>query len=55
MVTRGKQGWIKQELDEGDQKVQISSYKKMSTRNAIYNVINIINTPVCYIWKLLRK
>ena len=31
------------------------SYKKMSTRNAIYNVINITKTPVCYTWKLLRK
>ena len=27
----------------------------ISTRNEMYNVINIINTAVCYVWKLLRK
>ena len=26
----------------------------ISTRDVIYNLINIIHTAACYIWKLLR-
>ena len=37
------------ELDEGNQRVQTSSYKIRSTRVAMHNRINIINTAVCYI------
>ena len=41
-------------LDEGGQKVQTSSYKMNKYRDAMYNMINIIKTAVCCIWKLLR-
>ena len=46
-VTRGR-GWGKGELDEGGQKVQTCSYE-INTRDVMYNMINIINTAVCYI------
>ena len=39
-------------LDQGDQKVQTSSYN-MSARDVIYSMINIINIIVCYICKFL--
>ena len=52
VITRGSGGW-KQELDEGDQKIQTSNYK-INIRVVIYNMINRINTAVCYIGKLLR-
>ena len=35
-------------MDEGSQKAQMSSYK-VSTKDVRYNMINIINTAVCYI------
>ena len=35
-------------IDEGGQKVQISSCK-INTTDMMYNMINIINTGVCYI------
>ena len=37
------------ELDEGGQNIQTSSYKINSTRDSLYNMINIINTAICYI------
>ena len=37
------------ELDKGGQKVQTSSLGQISTRDVVYNVVNIINTAVCYI------
>ena len=42
MAARGR-GWGQGYLDEGGQKVQTSSY-----RDVMYNMINIINTTVCY-------
>ena len=42
------EGWREGELVEGSQKVQIYSYK-ISARDVMYNLINIINTAVCYI------
>ena len=42
-------------LNEGGQKVQIPTYKINKYRDVMHNMINIINTDVCYIWKLLRK
>ena len=48
VVGRG-QGWDKEELDEGGYKVETPSYKEISTRNVMYNMINIINMIVCYI------
>ena len=38
------------ELDEGSQKYQIPVSYKISIRDAMYNVINIINPALCYIW-----
>ena len=35
----------------GSQKVQRSNYKIISTRDVKYNMINILNTNVCYIRK----
>ena len=39
-------------LDEGNQKAQTSSYKINSTRDVMYNMINIINTAIwhIYVW-----
>ena len=55
-VTRGW-GCRKRRLDEESQKVQASSYKinKYWGYNVLYNMINIINTATCYIWKLLTE
>ena len=39
--------WQEGELDEGSQKVQTSSYK-ISTRDVIFNMINIINMAICF-------
>ena len=44
MVTGGVGG-----VEEGGQKVQISTYKINKYRDVMYNMINIINTDVCYI------
>ena len=44
-------GWGKGELDEGSQNIENSF---ISIREEFYNMINVINTVVCYIWKLLR-
>ena len=41
MVTKGR-GWRKEELGEGGQKAQISSFK-INTMDMMYNMINIIN------------
>ena len=46
-VTRSE-GWEEEELDEGSQKEEMSSYK-VSTMDVMYNMINIINTAVFYI------
>ena len=35
-------------MDEGSPKVQTSSYK-INNRDIMYNMINIINTNLCYI------
>ena len=46
------QRWGEGRMDEDSQKVQ--NYRsKISTRNAMYNMINVINTDIliCYIWK----
>ena len=50
VVTRDE-GGRERKLDESGQKVQASSYKirKYYTRDAMYNVINVINTVVPYI------
>ena len=47
MVTR-EGGGGERKLDESGQKVQASSYKirKYYTRDAMYNVVSIINTVV---------
>ena len=39
-------------LDQGDQKVQTSSYNT-SARDVLYTMINTINITVCYICKFL--
>ena len=41
-------------LDEGSQKVQTPNYK-MSIRDVMYNMKNIINAAVCYTCKWLRQ
>ena len=33
-------------MDEGSQKVQTSSVRKVNTRDVMYNMINTINTAV---------
>ena len=45
VVTRGGD-WGEGKLDEGSQKVQISSYKITSTRDVMYSMINRISTAV---------
>ena len=45
----------KEEWDEGSQKVQTLVMRQESTRYVTYNMMNIINTVVCYIWKPLRE
>lgn len=42
-------------MEEGGQKVQTSSYRKVSIRDVMYNVMTIVNTAVLYIGKLLRE
>ena len=42
------------ELDGGREKVHSSSYKLNKYKDVMYNLINIINTAVCYVRKLLR-
>ena len=49
MVTRGRD-WGEEEVDEGSQKVQTSSYK--INKDIKYNIKKIINTAVCCMWKL---
>ena len=46
VVTRDEE-WGQGELDEGSQKVQISSYK-INNRDVIHNMINRISTAVYY-------
>ena len=43
------------ELDGGSQKVQPSRHKYQghNISDVMYNMKNIINNAVCYIWKLL--
>ena len=41
-------GWEEGKLDEGGRKLQTPSYK-INTRDVMYNMINIINTAICYI------
>ena len=48
MVTRHG-GWLEGELDEGSQNVQIPIIRQINTKDVMYNMINIINTAVCYI------
>ena len=43
-----RQGWGKN-LDKGSQNVQISSCKKISTVDGMYNMIDVMNTAICYI------
>ena len=40
-------------MGEGDQKLQISSYKNKI--NVIYSLVTTINNTIVPIWKLLRK
>lgn len=47
----GQGNW---ELDEDSQKYKLPVIKQVSTRDVTYNMINTINTAVCYIQKLLR-
>ena len=42
------------EMDEGSPKVQTSSYN-INNRDIMYNMINIINTDTCYMWKLFGE
>ena len=46
-----KVGWVEErKLDEASQEVQTSNYKiNKYFRDVVYNMINIINTLVCYI------
>ena len=39
----------REELDEGGQKVQISSYEISKPRIVMYNMINVISAAVYYI------
>ena len=38
-----------EKLDKGSQKVQTSSCKIISTIEGMYNMIDVINTDICYI------
>ena len=53
-TTGGTQEW-KEEWDEGSQKVQTLGVRQISTRYVTYNMMNIANIVVSYIWKLLRE
>ena len=46
------EGGGREELDEGSQKVQISSHE---INKQMYNMINIMNSALCYTWNLLRE
>ena len=43
------------ELDDGNQKHKLKIIREISTRDVVYNMINVINTAVCNIQKLLRE
>ena len=45
MVTRGG-GWGQGDLEKAGQKVQTSSYQISSTRDVMYNMMNIANSAV---------
>lgn len=42
-------------MDEGSEKGQTSGYKIDKHWDAMYNVTTIVNTAVCYVWKLLKE
>ena len=43
------------EKGEGDQKVQISFLRWMSSGELMYRMVTIVHNTVLYIWKLLRE
>ena len=48
-------GWGLGEFGEDSQKYKLPVIRLISTRDILYNMINIINTAVCYIGMLLRE
>ena len=48
LVNRGGV-WGNGKLDEDSQKYKLPVIREMSTRDVMYNMINIINTAVCYL------
>ena len=48
VVTRGE-GWKEGVLDEGDQRYKLPIVRYISTGDIMYNMVNIINTIICYI------
>ena len=56
ITIKGDTGaWGKEELDEGSQMVQSSSYKISKYYNVMHIIINPINAAICSIWKLVRE
>ena len=43
------------EADEGGQNVQRFWLIKITTTDVRYNMINITDSAICYIWKFLRE
>ena len=54
VVSKGGE-WGKWELDEGGQRYKHPVTRYINTRDVMSNMINIMKTAVCYIWKLLRE
>ena len=49
-----KEGSAVEEMGEGGQKAQVSSYK-MSSGDIVYNMGNLVNFTVLYIWKSAKS
>ena len=52
MVARGGEVG---EVDEGGQKVQISSYQVYKFWGLMYSMMIMVNNTILYTWKLLRE
>ena len=54
IVARGRV-WRVDEMSEGDQNIQISSYKMAKSWEIMYSMVTIINNTILHIWKLLKE
>ena len=54
-VAMGGRDWGGRRIEWSNQKIQTSSVKLITTRDVMCDMINIINTAVCYMWKLREE